>query len=327
MNRDPHSPANDRPDESEAGTSATFGIGRAPAESGGAAELCTAGRRSTEGEGSLRAPSVLITREERANPTFEARLIAAGARVRGVSLTQTTQPSDPGPLRAALRVLPDYDWVVLTSGRGVKSVALELRAQGIDPRAAAGSPAPLWGCVGPGTASSFQTEFDRPPDLVPQRFDAASLASELLSRLETSAGGVSGRRILFPAAANARAELPTLLRAAGCRLDQVVAYEITADPPPIDRLVPEGTEDWDVVVFTSGMAVQILLQTLGTKLGEAGARAWLGETHCAVLGLSAAEALRDVGIEPSVFAARPTMNDLADAIIEYLGTDSTGPRH
>ncbi|MBK8229653.1 MAG: uroporphyrinogen-III synthase [Candidatus Eisenbacteria bacterium] len=270
---------------------------------------------------------MLITREERANPTFEDRLVQAGARVHGVSLTQTAQPSDPGPLRAALLTLSAYDWVVLTSGRGVKSVALELRALGIDPRVAAGKMPPRWGCVGPGTASSFQTEFDRAPDLVPQRFDAASLAAELLTRLDESGDGARDRRVLFPAAANARAELPTRLRGAGCRLNQVVAYEITADPPPIDRLLPpEDGAGWDVVVFTSGMAVQILLQVLGTRLGESGAQAWLGRTRCAVLGLSAAEALREAGIEPSVFAARPTMNDLADAIIAYLGAGSQEPR-
>lgn len=257
--------------------------------------------------------SVLITREERSNPSFEERLSNAGAAVHGVSLTRTAPPSDPAPLRAAVKALASYDWVVLTSGRAVKSLAHEHLEAKLDPREAARASGARWGCVGPGTASALKIEFAREPDLVPSAFDAATLARELLAYDQRV-----GLRVLFPAARNARAALPTLLREAGHVVDQVVAYEIEPDPPPASALLPENGSRWDVVVFTSGLAVQILLQTMAQKLGEEGARKWLGASKTAVLGLSAAEALRDAGIEPSIQAARPTMEDLADAILDRL---------
>ncbi len=257
--------------------------------------------------------SILITREERSNPSFEERLTAAGARVHGVSLTRTAPPSDPAPLQAAAADLARYDWIVLTSGRAVKSLAHELRDLGIDPFDAARPLSPRWGCVGPGTASALRAELGRDPDLVPTAFDAATLARELLTHDPRSS-----LRVLFPAARNARAALPALLRDAGHQVDQVVAYEIEADPPDVSVLLPPEGTSWDVVVFTSGLAVQILLQTMAKELGEEGARAWLGASNTAVLGLSAAEALREAGIEPSIQAARPTMEDLAAAIHDRL---------
>lgn len=256
--------------------------------------------------------SVLITREERSNPSFEARLAAAGALVHGVSLTRTAEPSDPEPLYAAVRTLAAYDWVLVTSGRAVKSIAKVMREESIElPRTA---PAPLWGCVGPGTATALKTELGLEPDLIPPTFDAASLAQALLAH-EAARGAERPLRILFPAARDARAALPALLRAAGHAVEQVVAYEIEPDPPPIAALAPPHGEHWDVVVFTSGLAVQILLATVASERGTEGARDWLRASRTAVLGLSAAEALREVGIEPSVQAARPTLEDLADAVL------------
>lgn len=266
--------------------------------------------------------SILVTREERPGESFERTLAGWGAEVRGVSLTVTTAPDDSEPLRRAARELSSYDWVVLTSGRAVLAMAAELRAQKLclpPPEELGGRP--FFGCVGPGTASALARELGREADLIPTRYDATTLAEALLA-IEA---GRSGVRVLFPAADNARPQLPRLLREAGIDVTQVVAYQIRPAPPDPSLVVPPaGRPLWDAIVFTSGMAVDLFLETARGQIGDAGARRMLSG-HTAVLGLSAAEALRDAGIEPTIKVARATMEDLALAIRDaFAPSDGTG---
>lgn len=247
--------------------------------------------------------TVLLTREERPDDPFDRALAAWGARLEHAALTRTSPPSDPEPLRSCLRALGNYDWLVFTSGRAVLGVADEMG------RLSIALPSELRvACVGPATASNLRDRLGRDPDLVPDPFDARSLASNLL---ESGAGAAKeAPRALFPAARNARTELPNLLTAAGWSVDSVVAYEIE----PASEVALPPAERWGLLVFTSGMAVNLLHQRLAARMGPAGAAEVLRRAETAVLGLSAAEVLRELGVEPSIQAPRATMDDLARAI-------------
>lgn len=306
----------------------------------------------------LRGRRILLTRAESDGDRLRALLEAGGAEVESVALTRIAPPADPAPMRSAARALARYDWIACTSSRAVAALAEAIEQPSKD-----GTLTHFrgrWACVGPATAGEVRRRFGREPDLVPERFDARSLATAMVRwerqapLAETPAddrggggrgggGGERGRgpgrvpRVLFPCAENARGELPEALRRAGMEVDVVIAYRTLPAPPPIERLVPPpggsdvrrgarggagsgaGGGSWDAVVFTSGTAVSVLLETCRGAMGRTAAREWLSAASPAVLGASAEEALRAEGIEPAVRAPRPTPEDLVSALVQYLG--------
>ena len=276
-----------------------------------------------------------MIREERDDDRILDLLRAAGADLYNVPLTRTIPPRDMEPLRAAALRVTRYDWIVFTSARAVEALfeaMADVFPAGDSTLGAAGSgnPAtglPRLGAVGPATARAVRVRYGRDPDLVPERFEAACLAEALLARWHqdvaraerSRSASTAPLRILFPAAENARPELPDLLRQGGAEVDQVTAYVTEASPLPFARLLPPGGGGWHAVVFTSGTVVQIFFELCRRELGDGAARAWLASCTPVVLGASAEEALRRVGIAPAGRAARPTPEDLAAAILQLLG--------
>ncbi len=266
--------------------------------------------------GRLSGRVILHTREAEGGDPLATRLMAEGAQVRILPLTRTEDVRPPSALHEAARALysdetPAFDWVVFTSARAVGALAR-----------AAGQPRPplrrgriRWGCVGPATAAALREHFGVTPDLVPDRFDAASLAEGMIARM----GRIPVRptRVLFPAADRARDDLPRALRSFGFDVVRVIAYQTVALPPePRDWRPPPGHMHWDAVVFTSGFAVEVLVEEV--RHAEGGAD-WLTGMRAAVLGRTAEQALARAGFSAAIRAPRPDLAALAEAIVETLG--------
>lgn len=268
--------------------------------------------QSPRGAAPLTDRDILLTREEDGGGSLAGLLQGAGARVRNVPFTRTAPPDDRAPLEQAARDLPRYDWVVLTSARAVKALAAHGAGR---PGSVPGQKVPLWACVGPATAAALTEHLGQEANLVPDRFDAATLAEAIL-RLRTSKERL---RVLFPAAENARAELPSRLRQSGMDVTQVVAYRTVPSPPSLEELLPpdpQGT--WDSVVFTSGLVVELFLGVLSEARPGAATVSWLEANNPAVLGLSAQDALRKAGVRRIVRASRPTAGDLVESLIRLF---------
>jgi hydroxymethylbilane synthase len=265
----------------------------------------------------LRGRNILLTREEEGGGGLAALLTASGAVVRNLPFTRTEPPQDREPLLRVVRDLPAYDYVVLTSPRAVKALAdldLVLDDGSTDSR-------PRWACVGPATASALRRLIGIEADLVPRQFDAANL-SLAITRLEVprmAAPSGRGLRVLFPAAENAGSDLPESLRRAGMEVTRVTAYRtVPALPAPEELLPPGEAAHWDAVVFTSGLVVQLFLDLLYAQMDHPAAVSWLEANHPAVLGRTAAEALRSAGVRSVRRAPRPTTEDLAATLVTAL---------
>ncbi len=125
-------------------------------------------------------------------------------------------------------------------------------------------------------------------------------------------------RVLFPAAENARDELPAMLRARGIEVTQVTAYRTVPETPPPEALdPPEGRDHWDAITLTSGLAAENLVRIVRESRGETGLE-WLRASHLAVLGPSAETALARFGLAPAIRADRPDLERLARAVIAAL---------
>lgn len=240
--------------------------------------------------------TVVVTRAAAQAGDLARLLSDRGASVREVPLIRVEAPADDAPLRAAIRDLASFDWVVFTSANGVERFWAALERESLDAKALG---AARIACIGPGTAAALARRGLR-PDLVPDAY----VAEALLEALE-QAGELAGRRILLPRAAG-RPVLPDGLRDRGAEVVEVEAY----------RTVPETARaaelrSWlaasaiDAVTFTSPSTVASFVDSVGAETGRA---------LVAVIGPVTAEAARRAGLPVHVQATDHTMLGLAEAL-------------
>src|SRR4029077_10630695 len=113
---------------------------------------------------------------------------------------------DPAPLRAAIAVISDYDWLIFTSQNAISIFWEQLLGEGKDARALAGLKV---AAVGPATAGAL-LEHGIAVDVIPNRFVAEGLLENLQARED-----VSGKRVLYISAERAREVLAQGLKEIG----------------------------------------------------------------------------------------------------------------
>jgi uroporphyrinogen III methyltransferase/synthase len=119
--------------------------------------------------------------------------------------------------------------------------------------------------------------------------------------------------VLLPRAARAREALPEALRAAGCTVDVVAAYEThAATGPAVEGLAAElDAGRLDAVLFTSGSTVDHLCDALGPR-----AAALLAGVRVASIGPVTSEAARARGLRVDVEARETTVAGLIRALAD-----------
>ncbi|HEY9724072.1 MAG TPA: uroporphyrinogen-III synthase [Oscillatoriaceae cyanobacterium] len=241
---------------------------------------------------SLAGQRIVITRADAPSEPLRERLEALGATV--VALPAIRVAIDAAALAEAIARLPEFDWLVVTSGNAVEALA----------QAGAQLPPGLRvAAVGPRTASRL-AELGVSDVLVPERYDAEALADLLAPR-------VTGCRVLLPRGDLAREVLPKALRAAGASVEDVVTYRTVSavqDVAAFEAALEAGGVDW--VTFASGSAVRAL----------SGAMARPELLRCArlaSLGPKTSAALRELGVEPACEAEPSTLEGLVAALASY----------
>jgi uroporphyrinogen III methyltransferase/synthase len=236
---------------------------------------------------------ILVTRaREQASP-LAAALRAAGAAVTEAPLARYALPTDLAPLDALIDLTPTQDWLVFTSGNGVRLWWERLRARGRDARAVG---AVRLAVVGPATARQM-AEYGLHADLVGSS-DGAALARDLLA--------VGGGSAVIPQAGNARPQLAEALRTAGWRVTTALCYvaEDLVPPPP-----PE--EPFAGITLASAATVDRLVSAWGRErmlaMTVAGTRLWaIGPVTAAQIrthGLPVAAMANEASVSALVAAA------------------------
>jgi uroporphyrinogen-III synthase len=248
--------------------------------------------------------AVVVTRAAGGGDDLPARLRAAGLEVRELPAIELGPPADPGPLDAALRDLPRFDWVAFASAAAVDRVLARLDALGL-PRAALSERS--LAAVGPATAERLRAGL-RAADLVPEEAAGAALARALAG----TPAPLAGRRVLLPRAAEGRPELHDGLVAAGAAVTAVEAYRTVPASPerlaPLARWLRAG--EVAAVAFSSPSAVRAVAAALE--------RAQLAAVLLAAIGPTTAAALEEAGLPVGLVAGRHTGADLAQAIAARL---------
>jgi uroporphyrinogen III methyltransferase/synthase len=244
---------------------------------------------------------IVVTRSSQQAPALTEKLREFGAEVIEMPATQIAR-LDLAPLRAEIKHLSWYDWLIFTSQNAVSIFWEQLLGESMDARALAGLKI---GAVGPATAGAL-LEHGIAVDVIPERFVAEGLLDVLRSRDD-----VAGKKVLYVTAEGARQTLPDGLRHLGADVTIIEAYRSIVDGEGAEKLaraIEAGKVD--LVTFTSASAVRAYVDAVGEDLAL--------KVPAASIGPQTSEALRESGIELKAEAEESTLDGLASAVLSAL---------
>ncbi|MDD2850925.1 MAG: uroporphyrinogen-III C-methyltransferase [Desulfuromonadaceae bacterium] len=244
---------------------------------------------------------IIVTRAAEQAGEFTAKLLTRGAAVLECPTIKLVEPASWQLLDVAIRELPSYDWLILTSGTAVRCFFSRMKKLGLDARALAGCKVCA---VGPKTAEEIRL-FGIHPDLVPSDYKAEGVVSEF-SRLD-----MLDARILFPRADKARDVIPRELKQMGAHVDSPVAYRnVFPERLPPETLFALEKRSVDCITFTSSSTVQNLAAMLGEEL----MLDMLKGVAVASIGPVTSKSCRDLGLKVDIEPSTYTTDALADAL-------------
>lgn len=257
----------------------------------GELERLGAGALLTSSDGPLAGLRVLVTRAG-----GQAQALTDGLRARGASVVSCPviqiEPLAVDPQR--LRVLPDYDWLVLTSANGVDRL-FELLDE-----AKLTLPAHIKvAAIGPQTASRLRRR-GVTPALVPRHFIAEQLAEELAAVVSPAS------RVLLARAAGARDVLSRRLESVRVPVDVVETYR-AVPPAGLAARLSAVLPGVDIVTLTSSSSARHFAQAAGDAI-EA-------RLQFACIGPVTAHTARELGMRVDIIAQEYTTRGLVEAIV------------
>ena len=260
--------------------------------------------------GPLSGKRVLVTRAGEQAGSTAALLRQEGAEAVIVPTIAIVPPGDPAPLAKALGDLRAgvYAWVAFTSANGVERTWQAIVAMAGDGQVLGQV---RLAAVGPVTAEALAGH-GLHADVVAEELRGEGLARAMLGAM-TAEEQAGGTRVLLPRAARARDALPDALRAAGCTVDVVVAYETRpVTGATVDALAVElEAGRLDAVTFTSSSTVDSLCDALGPR-----AAALLGHARLASIGPLTSATARSRGLRVDVEARESTVAGLIRALAD-----------
>lgn len=243
---------------------------------------------------------VVVTRSREQASELSDLLSRVGAEVVEAPVARQEPPTSWEDLDGSLRALRSFRWVAFTSANTVRFTWDRLRALRLDARAFANT---RIAAIGPTTAALLASH-GLTADLVPQHYDAATLAKALVTRESLPPS------VLLPQADNAKPILRDHLRAAGCTVTTAIAYRTVPEPFTLDPELPV-----DAVTFASSATVERFVSGLGKErvaaLIAAGCR-------CYAIGPQTAATMSANGLPIAATAEEATIPALVQAVVRDL---------
>jgi uroporphyrinogen-III synthase len=254
---------------------------------------------------------VLVGRARHQAGALSTQLRKLGAEVLEIPFIEIRKPLSFQPLDNALKNLPVYDWLILTSVNGVDALwerlcKLDLKKKSLRHLNIA--------AIGPATKKASEKRGLK-VNVVPEEYVAESVVKSLRKQVE-------GKRILLVRAKVARDVIPRELRKAGAVVDVVEAYETVVPPSSRARLraaLKNSSKRPDVITFTSSSTVKNFVALLGPS-GRARSRkdARLEGITLASIGPVTSATLRELKLGVDVEARQYSIPGLVQAIVASL---------
>lgn len=272
---------------------------------------------------------VLVGRARHQAGSLSSQLSNLGAQVVEIPFIEIHKPRSFKPLDRALKNLPTYDWLILTSVNGVE--AMWDRAQKVPPqdqkillpgKGKSGPSGPRMrgensralapvrrlhvAAIGPATKKAIEQR-GMNVDVVPEEYVAESVVRSLKKK-------VKGKRVLLVRAKIARDVIPRELRRAGASVDVVEAYETVVPLSSRTRLraaLKDPKTRPHVITFTSSSTVKNFAALLGSR----GRKSFDG-IRTSSIGPVTSATLRQLGFAVDIAAKQFTIPGLVAAIVQ-----------
>jgi uroporphyrinogen-III synthase len=251
----------------------------------------------------LHGRSIVVTRPEHQAEEFADRIRALGGIPLLLPAIRLVPPEDTAPLHNALKEISTYDWLILTSVNGVKSVLSAMRELGINSAELSHTKI---AAIGPATAKAVEDE-GLTVTAVPDEYISESVLEVL--------GEVKNLRILLPRADIARKVLPERLQELGATVDEIVAYRILEndDPTLIETIRAFSAEEHpDYITCTSSSNAR----GVHALLKNGGKEEWFQNVPIVSIGPITARTVAELGANKRSVASVYTTDGVLDTIIE-----------
>lgn len=258
----------------------------------------------------LQGVRVLVGRARRQAGTLSTELRKLGADVLEIPFIEIRKPGSFRPLDAALKNLPAYDWLILTSVNGVEAMWKRLRRLRLGNQSLRHLKI---AAIGPATSKAIEGRGAK-VEVVPKEYVAESVVQSLRKQ-------VKGKRVLLVRAKVARDVIPRELRRAGAHVDVIEAYETVVPKASRTRVraaLASAKTRPDVITFTSSSTVRNFVSLLGSATGSSSRRrrpSHLEGITMASIGPVTSATLREMYLGVDVEASQYTIPGLIKAIV------------
>jgi len=255
----------------------------------------------------LEGKRIVVTRAEEQASGLVDQLRALGAEPIVCPAIAFAPPADFAPLDAAIAGLGQYDWLIVTSANGVRTLLDRIADRGLSAAALARLKI---GAIGPATADALAAR-GLQAGFLPSAYVAEAILAEI--------GDVAGQRILLPRADIAREALVVGLRAKGATVDEIAAYRTVPGPGARDLAERLRAQALDAITFTSSSTVRYLLDGLEQAgIDRAEARTLLNETAIVCIGPITAATASEQGLRVDAVAQEYTAEGVVGALVEWF---------
>jgi uroporphyrinogen III methyltransferase/synthase len=263
---------------------------------------------------------ILVTREH--STGFEM-LEEMGAEIIQFPTVEIVPPETWDELDEAIGRIRDYNWLIFTSGNGVKYFFRRLFEKGVDIRELGG----LKICaIGTKTEDEIK-KYGLKVDLLPEEFSAEGLieafvkessmfnvqSSANIERGTRSVELLKGMRFLLPRAEVAREIFPEKVRELGGMIDVPAVYRAVRPElhgKRLRRFLREGKIT--VATFTSAATFHNFLEIMGEEADE-----FLKHVAIAVIGPVTARAVQKAGLKVDIMPEEATIGAMAEEIARW----------
>ncbi|MDP2277015.1 MAG: uroporphyrinogen-III synthase, partial [Nitrospirota bacterium] len=257
---------------------------------------------------------VLVTREHAEG--FEP-LEDMGAEMIEFPTIEIAPPENYDELDSAINKIEAYNWIIFTSGNGVKYFLKRLMEKDKDIRDLKG----IKICaIGTKTAAEIK-KYGIKVDLIPEEFNAEGLIEAFLkiqnSKLKKQS--LKGINILLPRAEKAREIFPEKVRELGGEIDVPVTYRAVKPEmhgKRLKRFLKEGRIS--VATFTSASTFDNFMEIMGADADEL-----LRDVAIAVIGPVTARAVEKAGLKVEIMPEIATIEAMVEDIIKWAAKRQT----
>jgi len=246
--------------------------------------------------------SIVITRDIPGNTDFAAKIVRRGGNPLEFETIRIKPLTDSNDFLRMLSKIPQYDWIIFTSGNGVITFFDALDNMGKDARIFGSSKI---AAIGGKTAEKLG-EFGIKADFVPGTFTSRELGKQLIGFTN-----LQNKKMLLLRSKLASNELVEMLTSAGAQVDNVSIYTAQTaknDTTLLADRIDKGTINW--LTFASPSSVDGFFEQISSEAVGS------GKVKVASIGPVTSERLRELGIKVDVTAKEHTLDGLLDAIEE-----------